>query len=97
MFALFLPLWMLFLLPPVTSGSKGIAYYLLVLLLLLYILGISLHTKDQGERIRFPMLAFMVPLILINADAFLRRFAPVWAGPPKSNKAVADRCRAARL
>lgn len=91
LFAVFLPMWILFLIPPFRSASKVIAFYSLTMILLLYILGISLHTKDQGERIRFPMLAFMLPVILCNGYNLWRRASTIWCfslSSDRRNKAV---------
>jgi hypothetical protein len=62
-----LPLWILSLAPPRPSLEKRSAYYLLVILFLLYVVGITVINPNQAERIRFPVLPFMLPVILWNA------------------------------
>jgi hypothetical protein len=41
-------------------------YYLLVMMFLLYVVGISAMAPRQGERMRFPVLAFMLPAMVWN-------------------------------
>jgi hypothetical protein len=66
-----LPIWILSLVPPVGSRSKW-SYYLIVLILVLYMAGITALNPRQGERIRFPILAFMLPIVAWNGQACLR-------------------------
>jgi hypothetical protein len=68
-----LPIWLLSLTPPLQSPRRQRTYYLLVMLSLLYVLGISAITNFAGERMRFPVLFFMMPVVLWNADYLLRR------------------------
>jgi hypothetical protein len=62
-----LPLWLLGLIPPQGSAHKKKPYYVLVMILLAYVVGLTAINPGQGERIRFPVLPFMLPLILWNA------------------------------
>jgi hypothetical protein len=61
-----LPIWLLSLSPPIGFPKKSKKYYLCVVTLLLYVVGLSAMTPLQGERMRFPMLAFMLPVMVWN-------------------------------
>jgi hypothetical protein len=61
-----LPVWLLALVPPVRPSTEMLAYYLLVAALVAVILGLSSIAPFQGERIRFPVLAFMLPVAAFN-------------------------------
>lgn len=60
-----LPIWLLAMSPPVRSRKKK-AYYLFMMIFLLYMVGITVANPWQGERIRFPVLAFMLPVVVWN-------------------------------
>jgi hypothetical protein len=72
--AIFLPLWVLCLWPPAFSSSK-VAYYVFALMFLFYIVGITIINPVQGERIRFPVLAFILPVALWNSDRLFACFS----------------------
>jgi hypothetical protein len=74
-----LPIWVGALIPPIGSPSRCKAYYLLVVVCLLYIVGLSAIGTGSGERIRFPMLAFMMPIAVWNIG-HLVRYARIWTG-----------------
>jgi len=61
-----LPIWLLSLSPPMDSREKR-GYYFLAMMFLLYLAGISSIVYGQGERIRFPMLVFILPVMTWNA------------------------------
>ena len=61
-----LPIWLFSLSPPFGSPKKYKMYYLLVVIFLLYVVGISVMTPLQGERMRFPVLVFMLPVMVWN-------------------------------
>ena len=61
-----LPVWCASMMPPVSAPKNQRMYYLLVTVLLIYILGLSATHAGCGERIRFPLLAFMLPLMVWN-------------------------------
>jgi hypothetical protein len=61
-----LPLWVLALIPPQGSTHRKKPYYLLVMIFLLYVVGLTAINPGQGERIRFPVLAGVFPIILWN-------------------------------
>jgi len=55
-------------------------YYLIVVLLVLYVLGLSSLVGQQGERYRFPVLAALFPLAALNLQSFIRRVAKARPG-----------------
>jgi hypothetical protein len=61
-----LPIWLLSLTPPVGSSKGCKIYYLLLMMLLFYVLGITAITPLQGERMRLPLLLFMLPIVVWN-------------------------------
>jgi hypothetical protein len=61
-----LPVWLLSLMPPLGSNGRLKMYYMLVLGCLVYILMLSAIGTGSGERIRFPILAFMLPVVVWN-------------------------------
>ena len=72
LFILFLPLWLLVLVPP-RGQSRGFkAYYLVFMLMLAYVLGLSALVGQAGERMRFPVLALMLPLAAVNLERLHR-------------------------
>jgi len=65
---LWLPLWLLSLFPPVGSKHTNLGLYVLVMTVLLYVLGLSALGSGGGERIRFPVLPFLLILAAVNAN-----------------------------
>jgi hypothetical protein len=63
--ALFLPLWLLMLIPPLRD-RRFLPYYFAVVVLFVYEVGVSALDSAQGERIRFPLLFVMLPLVIVN-------------------------------
>jgi hypothetical protein len=61
-----LPIWVLAYWPPWRRWRQEFPYYLFVMLLVLYVVGISAFAPLQGERMRFPVLPFLVPVIARN-------------------------------
>jgi hypothetical protein len=76
--ALCLPVWLLAVMPPLGSGNRRRVYYSLVMLFLIYLVGITAINPFQGERIRFPVLAFMLPVVGWNAHEIYRKVRTVW-------------------
>jgi hypothetical protein len=73
-----LPIWILCLIPPRGQLAQRRWYYCLVLLMWVYLAGITALNPAQGERIRFPILAFLVPIAAWNIQtglAYLARLA----------------------
>jgi hypothetical protein len=70
-----LPLWLLSLIPPQDSTDRKRPYYLLVMMFLLYTAALTAINPQQGERIRFPVLAYMFPIILWNVCDLWRRLS----------------------
>ncbi len=62
-----MPVWVLALVPPRGPTARR-AFYLLALLLLAYLAGITALNPQQGERVRFPVLAFL-PIVAWNGHA----------------------------
>jgi len=75
-----LPVWLLSLIPPINSPKKYRMYYLLAMVLLVYVIGISAISTGSGERIRFPLLAFMLPIMVWNVDRAHRYLHGVTSG-----------------
>jgi hypothetical protein len=70
-----LPLWLSALAPPLGASRRHRMYYVLVLLLVVYVVGLSAVSTGSGERIRYPLLVFMLPLLVWNlhhAHEYLR-------------------------
>jgi hypothetical protein len=63
-----LPIWFLSLVPPIASTHRRRMYYLLMLACLVYIIGFSSISTGSGERIRFPILMFMLPVLMWNVQ-----------------------------
>jgi len=61
-----LPIWFLSLTPPFGARKEVKMYYLLGMMLVLYVIGISAITNFAGERMRFPVLATMLPVLASN-------------------------------
>jgi hypothetical protein len=61
-----LPIWILALSPPPGSPKTYRMYYFLVVMFLLYVVGVTAMAPLQGERIRFPVLVFMLPVVAWN-------------------------------
>ncbi len=73
---LWLPMWLLSLIPPIGSPKRYRMYYLLVMMFLFYVLSVNIMAPRAGERYRFPVLAFMLPLVVLNVQdlrGYLRR------------------------
>jgi hypothetical protein len=66
-----LPVWLLSLIPPVDSPKKR-AYYLMMITFLVYVVGVTAINPLQGERIRFPILAFMLSVMVWNVHRVSR-------------------------
>jgi hypothetical protein len=60
------PIWCFSLIPPISAPKRGRMYYLLVMLCLLYVIGLSAIGSGAGERYRFSVLAFMLPITVWN-------------------------------
>jgi hypothetical protein len=72
-----LPVWLFSLSPPFGSPKKYKMYYLLVVIFLLYVVGVSAITPLQGERMRFPVLVFMLPVMVWNVHC-LHSYLSEW-------------------
>jgi hypothetical protein len=66
LFLICLPLWLLALAPPLGASRELRYYWLLVMVTVAYTIGVSAMLSTQGERYRFPMLAFMLPVAARN-------------------------------
>jgi|SRR5262245_11055410 len=82
-----LPIWLFSLAPPVGSSQKYVMYYLLVMLFLLYVIGISAMTNFAGERMRFPVLAFLMPAAVWNVHC-LSGYLRGWMKRTSNNQAA---------
>jgi hypothetical protein len=72
-----LPIWFLSLMPPTAAPRNQKAFYLLVMICLFYIVTLSAIGSGQGERYRFPVLAFMLPIAVWNS-ASLQTLVATW-------------------
>jgi hypothetical protein len=70
-----LPIWILCLIPPRGQPVQRRWYYCLILLMWVYLAGITALNPAQGERIRFPILAFLVPIAAWNIQTALANLA----------------------
>jgi hypothetical protein len=61
-----LPIWVLAYWPPWRRRRQESVYYLFVMLLVFYVVGMSAFAPLQGERMRFPVLPFLMPVIACN-------------------------------
>jgi hypothetical protein len=73
LFVVFLPVWVLALVPPLRNRTY-MPYYYLSLLFVGWILVPSALVSGQGERLRFPLLIFTLPLAAVNLRSILTRF-----------------------
>jgi len=78
LFVLCLPLWLLGLFPPLGGTRRFRFYWLLVILLFAYLVGVSAMLSTQGERYRFPVVAFMLPVVARNAIDLRRWISTRW-------------------
>jgi len=81
-----LPIWLFALSPPIGSAYKHRMYYVFVMMFLFYVIGISSIVPFGGERIRFPMLAFMLPIAVWNVHCVVR-YLRRWTETRSSNYA----------
>ena len=81
-----LPVWILAILPPLNAPRNQQAYYLLVMLLAAYVFGLTSINPFLGERIRFPVLVFMLPVAAINLAQLRARH---WPWKRRSDRAEA--------
>jgi hypothetical protein len=72
-----LPIWLLSLLPPIGWSKEYKMYYILVMMFLFYVVGITVMNPLQGERIRFPVLVFMLPVAVLNTHN-IRDYLTQW-------------------
>jgi len=73
------PVWTLALVPPIESTPRRRMYYLLMMGCLAYIIGFSSISTGSGERIRFPVLMFMFPVLMWNVEWLRsRRWSTRW-------------------
>jgi hypothetical protein len=66
-----LPIWVLCLIHPRGQFAQRRWYYGLILLMWIYLAGITALNPRQGERIRFPILAFLMPIAAWNIQTGL--------------------------
>jgi hypothetical protein len=66
---LFLPLWVLTLVPPLGESPSRRMYYVLMWACVFCTVGLASITTGSGERIRFIVLATMLPVMVWNAQA----------------------------
>ncbi|HKQ97260.1 MAG TPA: hypothetical protein VJV75_05230 [Candidatus Polarisedimenticolia bacterium] len=69
-----LPFWLLAIVPPAIRPGRR-PFYLLAMLLLLYVVGITAITPMQGERIRLPVLILLLPIMAWNVQGLVPRLA----------------------
>ncbi len=74
LFVLWLPVWILALLPPVRQSRSEVAFYCLVMLVTLYVLGLSSFAPGGGDRMRFPVFPFWLILAAASAHRLSLRF-----------------------
>lgn len=73
MFLVCLPVWLLCVVPPFGSRAAYWPYYLVTMLLVVYVLGVtSFWSFGGGERMRLPVLPLMLTWGAVNLDALLR-------------------------
>lgn len=70
LFVLCLPFWLLAIVPPANRPGRR-PFYLLAMLLLLYVVGITAITPMQGERIRLPVLILLLPIVAWNVSSLI--------------------------
>lgn len=76
LFVAWLPLWVLAYVPPRRADRRAWPYYLLAMALLLYVAGLSAIAPIQGERMRFAVLAFLLPLAVARVTRVAQSTAP---------------------
>jgi hypothetical protein len=83
--AVCLPLFVLSLIPPVGGKPALKMYYVLMVGWLMYIIAFSAIGTGSGERIRFPLLAFMLPVCAWNLHKLLTHTAVAKLGRSARN------------
>jgi hypothetical protein len=69
LFLFWLPLWLLFIFPPLRFRLDHLCYYIATWLIVGYVLGVSgFWVFGSGERLRLPVLPLMLPWAAINLD-----------------------------
>jgi hypothetical protein len=69
-----LPFWLLAYFPPLSD--RGVRrYYLAAMACVLYVAAVSAIVPGAGERIRFPVLALLMPVALFNLDRGISRIS----------------------
>lgn len=84
--ALCMPIWFLAFLPPFGSSRDHKIYYLFFAGVLLCTVGLAAITRGSGERIRFPVLPLMLPLMVWNvqrAHSYVTARIDEWRGKPE--------------
>lgn len=79
-----LPLLLLCYWPPVRRHDQQRAYYLLIMMLLVYTLALSAMSPFQGERMRLPLMPFLLPVMAWNLTHARRAFDR-WRIPTSAN------------
>ena len=70
-----LPVWLFSFSPPLRAPRRYWMYYVLVMMWLVYVVGLSAIGIGQGERYRFAVLVFMLPVTIWNVQALHDRFS----------------------
>ena len=73
LFLVWLPVWLLAYIPVVGGDRRARAFYLLVMLLVVYVIGLSSLAPLQGERMRYPLVPLLVVLAAARVHDWRRR------------------------
>jgi hypothetical protein len=68
LFLVCLPVWLLAYWPPPRSDRRARAYYALTMMSLAFVVIMSAMAPQQGERMRLPLVAFLVPLAVAQLE-----------------------------
>lgn len=69
------PVFLLAYVPPPSRKPRVRMYYFIIMSCVVYVLGLSSFAPSQGERMRLPLLPFVVTLAAVNWDEWRRAFA----------------------
>jgi hypothetical protein len=89
LFLVCLPIWLLSLIPPIDAARTQRMYYFLAFTLVMYVGVVSIVANMGGERIRFPVLGLLLPLVVWNVQK-LNRYLHRWTALQLQTEAVSD-------
>jgi hypothetical protein len=85
--AMCLPIWILSFVPPLDGPKKHRMFYWAIMTCVVYVVGLSAIGTGAGERYRFPLLMFMLPVAIWNAQ-WIRGYGQAWLAARRDHRAA---------